>query len=261
MEELKSHTITPISAIPGLYISDIHVARTPSLLKAHGISHVLSVTRKPFAPRYTPSDGILSHLVVEIDDDPLEDLVGRLEESCDWIDGALSTNLVPGPMNAHVDNSDECEGMGEKEIKEGDAIQSATTSYPDAESRGNRGGRVLIHCLQGISRSGAVVTAFLMRRLSLDYDAALEMARRDRDLITPNMGFVEQLRLWHTLNYEHLKEDGTEKQGYTEWRKKRDGLAKGSDEVRNRERAKGMASLAARFGARRLKWSEDMEGR
>ena len=58
------------------------------------------------------------------------------------------------------------------------------------------GGRVFVHCAQGVSRSGAVVVAWLMRTRGLDYDEALALARRGRVLCSPNSGFEAALRTW-----------------------------------------------------------------
>ncbi|XP_026319364.1 dual specificity protein phosphatase 13-like [Hyposmocoma kahamanoa] len=55
------------------------------------------------------------------------------------------------------------------------------------------GGRVLVHCLMGVSRSATCALAFLMikRRMSLTEALATVRARRD---IHPNEGFLRQLQ-------------------------------------------------------------------
>jgi len=58
----------------------------------------------------------------------------------------------------------------------------------------NPAGAVLIHCVSGISRSGCLAVALLMRDQSLTYPQALEEARRGRPEISPNSGFQAQLR-------------------------------------------------------------------
>lgn len=54
----------------------------------------------------------------------------------------------------------------------------------------------LIHCHGGISRSAAVVIAYLMRSQGLSYDAAFQLVKAQRRAISPNSSFVKQLRAW-----------------------------------------------------------------
>lgn len=61
-------------------------------------------------------------------------------------------------------------------------------------------GKVLVHCAMGVSRSGALVLAFLMMCENLTLTDAIIAVRLNRD-IYPNSGFLEQLR---TLDI-HLK--------------------------------------------------------
>ncbi|CAD7971174.1 unnamed protein product [Amoebophrya sp. A25] len=49
---------------------------------------------------------------------------------------------------------------------------------------------VLVCCRQGRSRSVSVVCAFLMLRRGYSFDAALDLIRSKRPVVSPNMGFV-----------------------------------------------------------------------
>lgn len=80
--------------------------------------------------------------------------------------------------------------------------------------------RILVHCVQGISRSGAVVIAYLMRSHRLNYEEALSAAQGSRRIIAPNSGFVDQLRLWLELEYSVL-DGGQHKAQYDEWKDSR----------------------------------------
>ncbi len=55
------------------------------------------------------------------------------------------------------------------------------------------GGRVLVHCQMGISRSATVVIAYVMRSLRLSYEEALNYVRHRRRVIDPNLTFLNQL--------------------------------------------------------------------
>uniref|UniRef100_A0A3Q2QEL5 Dual specificity protein phosphatase n=1 Tax=Fundulus heteroclitus TaxID=8078 RepID=A0A3Q2QEL5_FUNHE len=54
-------------------------------------------------------------------------------------------------------------------------------------------GKVLVHCAMGVSRSGALVLAYLMIHQGLTLVEAITAVRLCRD-IGPNSGFLEQLR-------------------------------------------------------------------
>lgn len=53
-------------------------------------------------------------------------------------------------------------------------------------------GKVLVHCARGISRSAALVLAYLMLREGLTLVEAVEAVRSHRNIL-PNAGFLKQL--------------------------------------------------------------------
>ncbi|XP_078739989.1 dual specificity protein phosphatase 12 [Lampetra fluviatilis] len=57
-------------------------------------------------------------------------------------------------------------------------------------------GAVLVHCHAGVSRSAAVVTAFLMADLRLSFDEAYTRLRSLKPSVSVNAGFQRQLRLY-----------------------------------------------------------------
>lgn len=58
-----------------------------------------------------------------------------------------------------------------------------------------KGGRVLVHCREGVSRSATFVIAYLMWRQSLSFEAAHDLIRQARPICNPNTGFTCQLLL------------------------------------------------------------------
>jgi predicted protein tyrosine phosphatase len=57
-----------------------------------------------------------------------------------------------------------------------------------------KGGKIVVHCFAGMSRSASVVIAYLIRKYKLDYQTAYEIVSDKRPIINPNEGFVKQLR-------------------------------------------------------------------
>ena len=58
---------------------------------------------------------------------------------------------------------------------------------------------VLIHCASGISRSGASVIAYFMRKQGLSFEESWQFVRSKRPQVHPNSGFQRQLQ-----EYEHI---------------------------------------------------------
>jgi hypothetical protein len=58
------------------------------------------------------------------------------------------------------------------------------------------GRTVYVHCMNGISRSGMVMTAYLMERERWSRDQALEFLRSRRPGVRPNRAFMELLLEW-----------------------------------------------------------------
>ena len=57
-----------------------------------------------------------------------------------------------------------------------------------------KNGGVLVHCAAGISRSSAIVIAYLMKKKKWTVDEAYRFVKKRRSVICPNSGFVRQLR-------------------------------------------------------------------
>lgn len=56
------------------------------------------------------------------------------------------------------------------------------------------GKTVLVHCGMGVSRSAAIIIAYLMLKHNMTYDLAFTLLKKLRPCINPNSGFVKKLK-------------------------------------------------------------------
>jgi len=65
-----------------------------------------------------------------------------------------------------------------------------------------KGGRILVHCAAGISRSPTVVAAYLMKTRKMSHLTAIRFMAEKRPQVCPNRGFVMQLEVFGQCNYD-----------------------------------------------------------
>ena len=63
----------------------------------------------------------------------------------------------------------------------------------DFIERNRKEGNVLVHCTSGISRSAALLIAYMMQKYSINFDQSLERVRNMRPCAEPNGSFIHQL--------------------------------------------------------------------
>ena len=103
--------------------------------------------------------------------------------------------LIAGSyMRAYLTN------MNYKQLPLEDSLEQNLTNYlSDALAYiENAEGKVLVHCAAGISRSGSIIVAYLMKKNNTGFDTALRMARNKSSRIRPNPNFERQLRDFNT---------------------------------------------------------------
>jgi dual specificity phosphatase 12 len=77
-------------------------------------------------------------------------------------------------------------------------LDSLESCWEFIEKGRHRGG-VLVHCVAGVSRSAAVVTAYLMHKEHLSAADALTSLRKSSPGVCPNYGFMEQLAIFENM--------------------------------------------------------------
>ena len=56
------------------------------------------------------------------------------------------------------------------------------------------GGKVMVYCRAGMSRSASLCIAYFMRHHNMTMDEAFQFVKEKRPIIHPNPGFVRQLK-------------------------------------------------------------------
>ena len=62
---------------------------------------------------------------------------------------------------------------------------------------------VYIHCVMGISRSASVVIAYMMYKNKMKYDDAYDYVFNKRKVISPNSGFINQLKKLEKILFDN----------------------------------------------------------
>ncbi len=64
----------------------------------------------------------------------------------------------------------------------------------------SNGGKILIHCAAGISRSTTCTCVYLIKKLKITVEEAIELIQVGRKIANPNEGFMKQLKKWEAIN-------------------------------------------------------------
>ena len=99
-------------------------------------------------------------------------------------------------------------------IREWDAEETDLLKYWDRTFQFildcvNKGGKILVHCKMGISRSAATVVAFAMKYFGWSLHKTVEFTKEKRSIVKPNEGFLQQLTI-----YEGILEASRQRQSF-----------------------------------------------
>ncbi|KAH8723761.1 protein-tyrosine phosphatase-like protein [Phaeosphaeriaceae sp. PMI808] len=153
-----------------LYIGGLYALYQTDLIRAAGITHVLSVI--DYDPLLQDRFTHLQHFHIRADDHPNENLLQYFEDGVRYVDQALN---------------------------EVDHIRDSVQPQEKSKEQGGGKGAVFVHCAMGKSRSATLVVAYLMWKYKLDTKAALDQLCEGRPICDPNPGFKEQLEVWERM--------------------------------------------------------------
>jgi len=77
-----------------------------------------------------------------------------------------------------------------------DIISYFDECFSFIDSALNAGGRVLVHCMAGVSRAASIVIGYLMKVKNMDFETAFNHVKAQRPCIRPNDGFMHQLQIY-----------------------------------------------------------------
>ncbi|KAK4173287.1 protein-tyrosine phosphatase-like protein [Triangularia setosa] len=193
---------------PNLYLGNIESSYSITCLISHGITALVSLSgihhsewSRPANRKLVPKEN--HYQFIPCDDSPTQDILFCLEDICDFIDAHLGVPNVQQILAEVKAGEDEEDVLG-REM--------------------GRSRKVLVHCDEGVSRSPAIVIAYLMRRNEGSLRGAMKEVKRRRGCVKPNRNFVEQLKVWEKVGYKvwEDKEKKVPTDEYQRWLEKRD---------------------------------------
>uniref|UniRef100_A0A8C1GGQ7 Dual specificity phosphatase 2 n=1 Tax=Cyprinus carpio TaxID=7962 RepID=A0A8C1GGQ7_CYPCA len=111
-------------------------------------------------------------------------------------------------ITAVLNVSSSCPNLFEEELQyktlkvEDSLAADIRVLFPEAihfiDSIKESGGRVLVHCQAGISRSATICLAYLIHDRRVSLDEAFDFVKRRRQVISPNLAFMGQLLQFET---------------------------------------------------------------
>uniref|UniRef100_A0AAQ4Q870 Serine/threonine/tyrosine interacting protein n=1 Tax=Gasterosteus aculeatus aculeatus TaxID=481459 RepID=A0AAQ4Q870_GASAC len=169
--------------LPGLFLGPYSAAMKSKLpiLEAQGITHVVCVRQDIEANFIKPNFAhTFRYLVLDIADNPVENIIRFFPSTKEFIDGCLAT----GGKDART-------FVKSRRTKCMFLINIIFCLVP--------AGKVLVHGNAGISRSAALVIAYLMETFGMKYRDAFSHVQERRFCINPNVGFVHQLQEYEAI--------------------------------------------------------------
>ncbi|KAF9175746.1 hypothetical protein BGX21_011594 [Mortierella sp. AD011] len=166
------YTIEPVSILPHLYLGAEHNALDVNTLSKLGITAVLNVA-------------------IEIATASRQQHQSEINNPASTGDRIVKT--MQG-KSIHYKNLSWSHHQGN--------LQSEfPTAFAFIEETKSKGGKVLVHCQLGVSRSASLVIAYVMKSLHMNLTEAYDFVKNRSNVISPNMSLMYQLsEFGKTLN-------------------------------------------------------------
>ncbi|BGP23389.1 tyrosine/serine/threonine protein phosphatase pps1 [Rhodotorula toruloides] len=174
----------PSRILPYLYLGNVNHASNALMLKALGITHVVSLGESALHPPPKSLTGLTSLFRGGSSTPPATNSL--------WVEERLGNIAVLDMKNVADDGIDSIRPC----------IDEALAFISQAR---DQGGKILVHCKVGVSRSASIVIAHLMHDVGLDLGSAylVTRSRRLNLLVQPNLPFMAAL---HAFEGELLEQ-------------------------------------------------------
>ena len=153
----------PSRILPHLYLGNLNHATNALMLKELGITHVVSIGESALIP---PQDGNESPTATGFGNVPTH-LKARLPTNSLWIEQKMGNIEVLDLQGISDDGIDPIKGLFDR-------------SNEFIEDARLKGGKVLVHCRVGVSRSSSLVIAYVMKHCEMDLQSAYLLVRSRR---------------------------------------------------------------------------------
>ena len=119
----------------------------------------------------------------------------------------LNIKVVVTAMHIPLLNDEKFDGIKYhfiqvEDLDNEDILSYFPLAYKIISKAQQEGKNVYVHCHAGISQSATIVISFLMKKYHINADNALNMVRKSRSKVSPNDGFIDQLKLYEKWGYE-----------------------------------------------------------
>jgi len=96
--------------------------------------------------------------------------------------------------NYHVDKDITYKHFVMNDTPSQNILQHFNEAFTFIDNALKNGGKVLVHCAMGISRSSTILASYIMKKYGLPHDKVLRQMKKIRVIVNPNLGFLKQLQ-------------------------------------------------------------------
>ncbi|XP_041026480.1 dual specificity protein phosphatase 12-like isoform X1 [Juglans microcarpa x Juglans regia] len=131
---------------------------------------------------------------------------GSLSEDASGGDGILKSSLSPGKLLYSMEYAGKDlklvrMAVPVRDMESEDLLDHLDVCF-DFIDQSRQEGSVLVHCFAGVSRSAAIIMAYIMRTEHLSQEAALVSLRQSCEFVCPNDGFLDQLKMYEEMGFK-----------------------------------------------------------